>query len=206
MKKVASNILRSNYKSTFLSIQKDQETIWRKLFVESKPWSNQLKRLLIINAPDCLDPNQIQYQTTIDKYTIKDMRDAQFIKSTPKLSFGEHEEVKSYIMLTFNDFLSTSNPRYRDCMLNFSIICHLDYWEMDDYNLRPWMIAGYIDGILNETHLSGIGTLQFLGAEQLVLNEYLGGVLLTYAATHSEADDSENLDNDLPAPQDLTNL
>lgn len=203
VKKIASNILRTNYKSTFLSINKDQETIWRKLFVESKPYSNYLKRLLIVNAPDCLDTNQVQYQTTIDRYSIKDMHDAHFIRATPKLPFGEHEEVKSYIILEFDDFVPTNNPRYRDCVISFSIISHLDYWEMDDYNLRPWMIAGYVDGILNESKLSGIGTLQFLGASQLVLNEYLGGVLLRYVATHSEADDSENINSDLPAPVDL---
>ncbi len=59
---------------------------------------------------------------------------------------------------------------------------------MDDYELRPWLIAGYIDGILNETKLSGIGTLQFMGASQVVLNEYLGGVILRYVATHSDAE------------------
>lgn len=206
MKKTASNLLKTNYKSTFLSINKDQETIWRKLLVDSKPYSDQLKRLLIINAPDCLDRNQVQYQTTIDKYTIKDMREQQFIKSIPKLSFGEHEEVKSYIMLAFDKFSPSLNPRYRNAVITFTIISHLDYWDMEDYQLRPWMIAGYIDGILNESHLSGIGTLQFLGASQVVLNEYLGGLELTYQATHSEADDSENRDNNYPAPNDLTNL
>ena len=134
------------------------------------------------------------------------MKDAQYIKAVPKLSFGEHEEVKSYIMLEFDDFLPSSNPRYRNCIISFSIISHLDYWEMDDYELRPWLIAGYIDGILDQTKLSGIGTLQFAGASQMILNEYLGGVMLKYTATHSEADDSENIDNTLPAPQDIMNL
>ena len=206
MKKTASNLLKTNYKSTFLSINKDQETIWRKLLVDSKPYSDQLKRLLIINAPDCLDRNQVQYQAIIDKYTIKDMREQQFIKSIPKLSFGEHEEVKSYIMLAFDKFSPSLNPRYRNAVITFTIISHLDYWDMEDYQLRPWMIAGYIDGILNESHLSGIGTLQFIGASQVVLNEYLGGLELTYQAVHSEADDSENRDNNYPAPNDLTNL
>lgn len=204
MKKTASNLLKTNYKSTFLSINKDQETIWRKLLVESKPYSDNLKRLLIVNAPDCLDRSQVQYQATIDNFTIKDMRDGQYIKSTPKLSFGEHEEVKSYIMLAFDNFSPSENPRYRNATISFTIISHLDYWEMDDYQLRPWMIAGYIDGILNESHLSGIGTLQFRGATLVVLNEYLGGVEITYQATHSEADDSENRDNKYPAPIDLT--
>lgn len=206
MKKTASNLLKTNYKSTFLSINKDQETIWRKLLVDSKPYSDQLKRLLIINAPDCLDRNQVQYQAIIDKYTIKDMREQQFIKSIPKLSFGEHEEVKSYIMLAFDKFSPSLNPRYRNAVITFTIISHLDYWDMEDYQLRPWMIAGYVDGILNESHLSGIGTLQFIGASQVVLNEYLGGLELTYQAVHSEADDSENRDNNYPAPNDLTNL
>jgi hypothetical protein len=201
MKKIASNMLAKNFKSTFMSCAKDQETIWRRLLVDSKPYSDKLKRLLIINTPDCLDRDQVVYQQEIDKHTIKTMMDDQYIKAIPKLSFGEHEEVKSYIMLEFDDFTPTTNPEYRDCTITFSIICHLDYWELEDYQLRPWMIAGYIDGILNETKLSGIGKLQFVGATQLVLNEYLGGVMLRYTATHSDADDSERIDNSLPAPQ-----
>lgn len=203
MKHVASNILRTNYKSTFLSHAEDQETIWRKLFVESRPYSDMLKKLLIINTHDCLDRAQDQYQRKIEQYTIKDLHDNQYIKATPKLSFGEHEEVKSYIMLDFDDFSPSENPRYRNCVISFTIISQLDYWELDDYQLRPWMIAGYIDGIMNDTRLSGIGKLQFLGAQQLVLNEYLGGVMLRYSASHSEVDDSQNIDNTKPAPQDL---
>lgn len=199
MKRIASNLLETNYRSTFLSCGKDQELIWRKLLVESKPYSDKLKRLLIINTPDCLDRTQAQYQDKINTYTIKKMKDEQYIKAVPKLSFGEHEEVKSYIMLEFDDFTPTQNPEYRDCVISFSIICHLDYWEMEDYQLRPWMIAGYIDGILNEARLSGIGTLQFLGASQLVLNEYLGGVLIRYVATHSENSDSEKIYEKLPS-------
>ena len=199
MRKVASNILKKNFSSTFTSISTDQETIWRKLLVESKPYSDKLKKLLIINTPNCLDPTQEQFQRKINQYTIKDMIDNQYIKVIPKLSFGEHEEVKSYVLLEFDDFTPTSNPQYRDCVISFSIICHLDYWDMNDYKLRPWEIAGYIDGILNGEKLSGIGTLQFLGASQLVLNEYLGGVLLRYVATNSNASDDEHIDNSLPA-------
>lgn len=42
-----------------------------------------------------------------------------------------------------------------------------------------------------------------MGASEIVMNEYLGGIVLRYIATHSNADDSENLDPDLPALQDL---
>lgn len=206
MKKVGSNLLKKNFRSSFLSCSNDQETIWRKLLVESKPYSDKLKKLLIINAPNCLDDTQVQYQQKIREYTIKDMKNGQYIKAVPKLSFGEHEEVKSYILLEFDDFVPTDNPMYRDCVISFSIVCHLDYWEMDDYKLRPWEIAGYIDGILDNEHLSGIGTLQFIGASQLVLSEYLGGVVLRYVATHSKNDDSEKVNPDLPSRTQLTSV
>ena len=71
MKKIASNILKKNFASTFLSCSKDQEAIWRKLLVDSKPYSDKLKRLLIINTPNCLDPSQEQYQRKINQYTVK---------------------------------------------------------------------------------------------------------------------------------------
>lgn len=203
MKHVASNILKKNFKSTFESCSKDQESILRKLFVESRPYSDKLKKLLIINTQDCLDQTQIQYQEIIDKYTIKDMKDEQYIKTVPKLSFGEHEEVKSYIILEFDDFVPSDNPKYRNCTISFTIISQLDYWELDDYELRPWKIAGYIDGILDGEKLSGIGTLNFMGASQVVLNEYLGGVVLRYSATHSDADDSDKIISQLPAANQL---
>ena len=201
--KKASVLSANNFKSTFLSCETDQETIWRRLFIESRPYSDKLKRLLVLNTADCLDDTQIQYQEIIDNMNLQDLKDKQYLKNVPKLEFGEHEEVKAYILLEFDDFIPTSNPQYRDCTITFSIICHLDYWELDDYKLRPYQIAGYIDGILNGTKLSGIGTLQFMGASEIVMNEYLGGIVLRYIATHSNADDSVNLDPTLPSYQDL---
>ena len=55
------------------------------------------------------------------------MKDKQFLKNVPKLSFGEHEEVKTYILLEFDDFLPTDNPYYRNCTISFTIVSHLDY-------------------------------------------------------------------------------
>ena len=198
-----SALLANNFKSTFLSCEVDMETIWRKLFVESRPYSDKLKRLLVINTPNCLDEQQIQFQDEIEKANLVFLKDKQYIKNVPKLSFGEHEEVRSYILLEFDDFIPSGNSYYRDCTISITIISHLDYWELDDYKLRPYQIAGYIDGILNETKLSGIGTLQFMGASEIILNEYLGGVLLRYRATHGYHDDVEKINNDLPALQDL---
>lgn len=187
--RVKAQTLAKDFKSSFLSAEKDQEAIWKKLFVESKPYSDKLKRLLIVNQPDCLDESKVQYRKVIDNLSLKGMKDQGYLRVVPKLAFGEHEEIKSYIILEFDDYTPSDNPQYRNCVISFTIISHLDYWEMDDYKLRPHQIAGYIDGIIDGAKLSGIGTLQFLGASQIVLNEYLGGILLRYVATHEKKED-----------------
>ena len=51
---------------------------------------------------------------------------------------------------------------------------------------------GYIDGILNNAKLSGIGTLHFMGAQELILNQELSGYTLTYIAVH-DGDDKNPL-------------
>ena len=187
--RVKAQTLAKDFKSSFLSAEKDQEAIWKKLFVESRPYSDKLKRLLIVNQPDCLDESKVQYRKVIDNLSLKGMKDQGYLRVVPKLDFGEHEEIKSYIILEFDDYTPSDNPQYRNCVISFTIISHLDYWEMDDYKLRPHQIAGYIDGIMDGAKLSGIGTLQFLGASQIVLNEYLGGILLRYVATHEKKED-----------------
>ncbi len=197
-----SHKLAQNFKSSFMSCGKDQQTIWKRLFIESQPYSNKLKRLLIINTPDCLDETNKQWDSRIEHATLKSLHEQNYIRAVPKLPFGEHEEVKAYIMLEFDSFIPTENPEYRDTVISFTIICHLDYWELEDYQLRPHLIAGYIDGILNNSRLTGIGTLQFLGASQVVLNEYLGGINLQYVATHGH-DDEEAIDPQLPSPEKL---
>ena len=136
-----------------------------------------------------MDESKQQYRDVLKDYSLKKLREDGYLRVVPKLSFGEHEEVKSYIILEFDDYTPSDNPQFRNCVISFTIISHLDYWEMDDYKLRPHQIAGYIDGILDGTKLSGIGELRFLGASQVVLNEYLGGVLLRYVATHEKQED-----------------
>lgn len=192
--KIKAPELAVDFKSSFLSCEKDQELIWKKLFVENRPYSDLLKRLLVINTHDCLDKTNMQYQRIIDEYGLSRLRREKYLRVVPRLQMEQFEEVKSYIVLSFDDFTPTSNPEYRDCAISFMIVCHFDEWELDDYKLRPWQIAGYIDGILNKTKLTGIGELDFLSASEVVFNEHLAGVLLRYVATHSnEADKNPNM-------------
>jgi hypothetical protein len=104
----------------------------------------------------------------------------------------EHEEVKSYIILTFDNFAATSNPQYRDCNIIIDILCHTDYWDLGGFKQRPLKIAGYIDGILNNSKLSGIGKLEFVGCNMIVLDQVLSGYSLIYRAVHGSDDRIED--------------
>ena len=180
----------SQFSSSFLSCEKDIEEILRKLFVSSKPYSDYLKKLLVINTKDCLDnETSTTIQQKIADMNLAKLRQEGYIKLEPKLQFGEHEEIKSYIIVSCDNFSpNVTNPYYRDCTVTFDIICHTDYWDIGNYRIRPLKIAGYIDGILNKAKLSGIGTFNFMGCKQLILNEELAGYTLMYRAVHGNDD------------------
>ena len=184
-------ILTKPIKSSFYSCEKDAEAIIKKLFVSSKPYSDELKRLLVINMKDCLDKSNQSYQKIIDNTSVKELLEGKYITLVPKLKMKEHEETKNYIIMTFDNFAPTSNPEFRDCVVSFDIICHTDCWDLGNYALRPLKIAGIIDGILDNCRLSGIGTFQFLGLNQLILSEELSGYTLMFEAVHGNDDTIE---------------
>ncbi len=179
-----------DFTSSFLSCEKDLQTILRKLFVESQPYSDDLKRLLVINMKDCLDNKDSEiYRNAIKDMSLSKLRQDGYIKLEPKIKMPEHEEIKSYLIFAFDNFrTNASNPQFRDCTVYIDVLCHSDYWDLGNFRLRPLKICGYIDGILNNARLSGIGTFQFLGCNELVLDETLSGYTLSYAAIHGTDD------------------
>lgn len=177
--------------SSFLSCEKDTETILRKLFVDSKPYSNVLKRLLVAQAKDCLD-NQA-YEAEVENISIAQLRKNGYIILEPRVEMQEHEQVKAYIIISFDNFIpNAKNPEFRDCTVNFDILCHPDYWDLGEFRMRPLKIAGYIDGLLNNCKLSGIGTFQFMGCNELIINPELSGYTLSYWAVHGSDDQIES--------------
>lgn len=179
-----------DFTSSFLSCQKDLQTILRRLFIESQPYSDELKKLLVINTKDCLDNTQSQvYKNAIKNMSLSELRQQGYIKFEPKIKMPQHEKVKSYLIFSFDNFkTNATNPQFRDCNVHIDVLCHSDYWDLGNFRLRPIKICGYIDGILNNTRLSGIGKFQFLGCNQLVLDETLSGYTISYSAIHGTDD------------------
>ena len=70
------DLVNLNLKSSIQPVEKDIELILKKLFIENKPLSDELKKLLIINTKDCLDgTNASKYKILIDNMKLKDLRE-----------------------------------------------------------------------------------------------------------------------------------
>ena len=109
------------------------------------------------------------------------------IRITPYLPISE--KCPNYIIIKITDFTpNATNPQFRDCTVEFHIICHSDYWDLGNYRERPIKIVGLIDGILENSRLTGIGTFQMVRCDQQILSSTLSGYSLVYRAIHGSDD------------------
>ena len=176
-------------KTSFFSCEKDAELILKKLLVENRNASEDLKRLLLINTKDCLDKTNSKYQQIVNNTSVAELMEKNYITLVPRIRFAEHEEVKTYIIMGFDNFrTNATNPEFRNHTISFDILCHTDYWDIGNYQLRPLKIAGYIDGILNNTKLSGIGCFLFSSCNELIVNEDIAGYTLIYNVVNGNDD------------------
>ena len=183
------DVIAKPLESSFLSCERDTETILRKLFIDSRQHSKTLKRLLVITNEDCItNTSNPEYQKA-DNMSIKELIDKGYIILSPVVKNKEHAPMKAAIVLSFENFLPNgTNPEFRDCSVCIDVVCNTDCWELTDYQQRPFKILGYIDGILNKAKLSGIGELNFMGCNGPVINEDIGMYSMIYRAVHGSDD------------------
>ena len=162
-------------KSSFLSMEKDMG-----LIVNMIMKNERLKKMLHYTSRDCLSRPNLTDDQSLELF-------GKNIKLVPKLFVDG--SVLNYIIVSFDNFTpNASNPEFRDNLIEFDIICHFDQWTMKDFELRPYKIAAEIDSMFNDKHLTGIGTLQFLGANQMILTDEFAGLCLIYQTIHGEED------------------
>lgn len=172
--KVGKNYFEEN-KSSFLSVDKDLSLIVNKLLTNDK-----LCKLLYYTQMDCLKAENLTMAQKIQMLHHQ-------IKIVPKIQITTDCPIQ--VLIRMDGFVPNSkNPQFRDCVIVFHILCHPDHWNLGDFALRPYKIAGEIDAMLNEQKFSGIGTLQFLECNDLTLNDDLIGITLGYAAIHGVED------------------
>lgn len=162
-------------KSSFLSLEKDLRII-----VDMVMKNERLKKLLFYPTKDCLNRHNLTDDETIELF-------GKQIKIVPKLAVDG--SVLSYIIISFDNFIGNgTNPEFRDNIVEFDIICHFDQWHLKDFELRPYKIAAEIDSMFSDKYLTGIGKLEFLGANQIILTDEYAGICLMYQAIHGEED------------------
>ena len=162
-------------KTSFLSMEKDMHTIANMILKNPR-----LKRLLYYNSPDCLEKPNVTDDQALSMF-------GKNVKIVPKLYVDG--SVLNYIIVSFDNFSpNATNPEFRDNIIEFDIICHFDQWQLKDFQLRPYKIAAELDFMFNDRRLSGIGKLEFLGANQMILTDEYAGLCLMYQAIHGEED------------------
>ena len=179
-------------KSSFLSMEKDMEIITSKMMKNER-----LKKLLYYNTKDCLNRPDLTDEQNVELF-------GKNIKLVPKLYVDG--SVQNYIIVSFDNFTkNATNPEFRDNIIEFDIICHFDQWQLKDFQLRPYRIAAEIDSVFDGQHLTGIGELEFLGANQMILTDEYAGLCLMYAAIHGE-EDKKGLPNPMDEDQFLADF
>lgn len=168
-------------KSSFLSMEKDMRLIANMMLRNPR-----LKKLLYYTSADALNRAEPNEDQTLEMF-------GKNIKIVPKLYVDN--SVLNYIIVSFDNFTqNATNPEFRDNIVEFDIICHFDQWTLKDFQLRPYKIAAEIDSMFNDKHLTGIGKLEFLGANQMILTDEFAGLCLMYQAIHGE-EDKKNMVN-----------
>ena len=102
------------------------------------------------------------------------------IMIVPKI-FDDSTEKNSYIVALFSNFTTNMlNPDFKLSNVRFDIACPYDEWVLNDKSLRPYLIMQEIDNMFNQAQMAGIGTLQFVRADSLVLTPQMGGYSMLY--------------------------
>ena len=165
-------------KSSFLSVDKDLSII-----IDAILKNKNLKKLLHYTTPNALRQKELDEKESVELI-------GKNIKIVPKLYIDR--SVLCYIIISFDNFITNgTNPEFRDNIIVFDIICHYDQWLLEDSRLRPYRIAAELDSMFDKKHLTGIGKLLFLGANQLVLNDEFAGLTVMYSAIHGGEDKKE---------------
>lgn len=162
-------------KSSFLSMEKDTGIIVNEILK-----NNRLKKLLYYTTSDAMEKPNLTEDQSLSLLGTN-------IKIVPKLYVDG--SVLNYVLINFDNFTPSENPEFRDNTIQFDIICHFDQWNLRDYALRPYKIAGEIDSMFNLKKLTGIGYLEFMGATQIVLNDEFAGLCLMYRTVHGGEDE-----------------
>lgn len=162
-------------KSSFLTTDKDLALIFQKILENQR-----LLKMLYYTERDALKAPDLTPEQKMSMI-------GTHLRIVPQLLVDK--ECPNYVIVSFDNYRPNAhNPEYRDCTIEFDILCHPDHWNLGNFQLRPHKIAGEIDSMFNKKKLTGIGETQFLTGNKLLLNDQMMGMCLVYQAIHGKED------------------
>lgn len=153
--------------SSFASVESTLSKV-----VERLMKNDRLKRLLYYTDRHALGLPKLDQEQT---YSLLNNQ----IRIVPKLTIDH--DAKPYVIISLDNFVPFENQTtFRSFQLTFDVIVPFEFWQLDNFKLRPYAIAGEIDAMINNDFIFGSQVADFMGAKQLILNEALGGLSLYY--------------------------
>lgn len=174
-------------KSGFLAVEKDLSLIINRIMKNER-----LKKLIYYSVPNALEQPQVPQEEALKMLGTQ-------IKIVPKVYIDKPEFC--YVLVSCSSFIENfANPEFRDNTIVFTILCHFDQWNLGNFKLRPYAIASELDSMFNNERLTGIGTIQFVQANEINENDEFGGFEIIYKTIHAyDGEDSKHPFNPIEA-------
>ena len=142
--------------------------------IANKLMSNQ--RLCRLLKYQVRDPFNTEKYADVDGVSLLNKQ----IMIVPKI-FDDSTEKTSYVVAIFSGFtVNQLNVDYKLSTVRFDVACPYDEWVLNEQSLRPYLMMQEIDNMFNGAQMAGIGTLQFVRADSIVLTPQIGGYSMLY--------------------------
>lgn len=91
------------------------------------------------------------------------------------------EEKGSFVIVLLDQFIvDPGNIDVKLVEIRIDVICPMDEWSINEESLRPFLIMSEIQSAFDGIKINGIGKLNFLKAERIVLSETHAGYSMTF--------------------------
>lgn len=86
----------------------------------------------------------------------------------------------------YHSEIDNNNVFYKDIMIDFIIVSHVNLWELDtdneyETNLRPNLIVNELSKLFNREYTVGIGKNHYASLKQYRPNQWYSGYILSYS-------------------------
>ena len=86
----------------------------------------------------------------------------------------------NYVVIQFDNFVKSPRTNLVTNYIVVDVICHIDSWLLDGGKIRPYMIMDQVHNVLADSKLTGMGPVEFISAQQLLVSPTMAGFTMIY--------------------------